>query len=523
MRKSYKFSRNKSKSTNKIPSTRNSRIDIVSKKSNKKLKTNTIKYIEKIQKNWRIFFKRKIENKIIKIQSIYRGYNLRKIFNDIVILNKKLECFFFIIRITMFRHGIKYDYLANKRIDYYSDHKKTKQFLLLQRRIKYFLFFKKIKKLEKLGIFNNIYIKTTEYRIKIKSKKTVDRYLSKPIIKYHIPLTYINMIQNNYRLHLKYIKKLPKHNIDKASLNKCPLITKHSKMKIINNEEIYKNVKMRPINNIKDFHMKIYYKYTPLLFIQRKYKERYNYLKENFKLKKHEKIKKTIINKHHYIYHATVIDVTDKILVIQKNIKYFLYRKHSMINLIPKRKIDKCIIRKSYGFREDIKTYFYEEFVTRLVIIIKKFFLSLYLNELLQKKKINKSTKNVINTASKLINELKKDSAKNQTTGLQLNNSVKLLKRKETFNLSQKKIKPVVNKQRHSSLLNNNDSNQIKDNKANKKKVSFKNDIKAVKKDKNFLTRSTPRYELDNNIKNSQSFKKNENHYIRKKDSKKKK
>ena len=106
----------------------------------------------------------------------------------------------------MFRHRIKYDYLANKRIDYYSDHKKTKQFLLLQRRIKYFLFMKKIKILEKLGIFENAYIKTLEYRTKIKSKKSVDRYFSKTIIKFHIPLTQIISIQKNYRLHLKYIK-----------------------------------------------------------------------------------------------------------------------------------------------------------------------------------------------------------------------------------------------------------------------------------------------------------------------------
>ena len=76
----------------------------------------------------------------------------------------------------------------------------------MQRRIKYFLFIKKIKILEKLGIFENAYIKTLEYRTKIKSKNTVDRYLSKPIIKYHIPLTQLISIQKNYRLHLKYIK-----------------------------------------------------------------------------------------------------------------------------------------------------------------------------------------------------------------------------------------------------------------------------------------------------------------------------
>ena len=145
----------------------------------------------------------------------------------------------------MFRHAINHDYLANKRIDYYSNHKKAKQFLLLQRRIRYFLFMKKIKILEKMGIFNDIYIKTVEYRTKIKSKISEDKYNAKPIYKYHVPLTEIIMIQNNYRMHLKYIKKLPRHCINKLSLNRCPLIFKQVKIKKINEEDIYKNVKMR--------------------------------------------------------------------------------------------------------------------------------------------------------------------------------------------------------------------------------------------------------------------------------------
>ena len=262
----------KSKSTSKIPSKRNSVSSV--KFAPTKLNIAKVKNIEIIQRNWRYYFKKNIEKKIIKIQSIYRGYNIRRIFNEIIILNKKLECFFFIIKITMFRHGIKYDYMANKRIDYYSDHKKSKNFLLLQRKIRYFLFMKKINILNQMGIFDNIYIKKIEYRKKIKSKKSKDKYLAKPTYKYHIPLTKIIKIQQNYKIHLKYIKKLPKHNINKISLNKCPLITKITKIKKIDKEDIYKNVKIKPINNGKDSYNKINYKYIPLLLIQRKYKLR---------------------------------------------------------------------------------------------------------------------------------------------------------------------------------------------------------------------------------------------------------
>ena len=38
---------------------------------------------------------------------------------------------------------------------------------------------------------------------------------------------------------------------------------------------------MKPINNGKDFYNIINYRYTPLLLIQRKYKERFNYLKKS--------------------------------------------------------------------------------------------------------------------------------------------------------------------------------------------------------------------------------------------------
>ena len=260
----------------------------VSKKSSRKSSINFfnnnfhLKKVSIIQKNWRIFYKNKIEGKIIKIQKIFKGYLTRQLFEEVYILNKKLECFFFIIRTTMFKHAINYDYLANKRIDYYSDHKNTKYFLLLQRRIRYFLFMKKIKILDKIGLFNKLYIQNEEFRTKINSKQTADKYLSKPIIKYHRPLSKIIMIQRNYLLHAKIMRKMNKNKINKFHLNKCPLITKEDNYLDIEKINANKTVLNKIIIEKKDFYTKINYDYSPLLFIQRYYKERFKYMKENY-------------------------------------------------------------------------------------------------------------------------------------------------------------------------------------------------------------------------------------------------
>jgi hypothetical protein len=208
---------------------------------------------------------------------------------------------------------------------------------------------KKIKILDKLGIFNDVYIITKEYRTKIKSKMTLDKYLAKPILKFHRPLTKIKMIQKNYLIHAKIMKKINKQKINKIFLNKCPLITKEEKY---NTEEISednnKNILNKVINIKKDFYTKVNYNYTPLTLIQKRYKERFNYLKENYKLKKHSKLLKKVKNKHHYIYHSYVVSSIFEVLTIQKNIRYFLYRKHSMVNLVKKLHMKKCEIKKKY-------------------------------------------------------------------------------------------------------------------------------------------------------------------------------
>ena len=411
----------------------------------------------------------------------------------------------------MFRHAIKYDYLANKRIDYYSDHKNTKYFLLLQRRIRYFLFTKKIKVLDEKGLFNNIYIKTIEYRTKIKSKMTSDKYLAKPIYKFHRPLSKIIMIQRNYLAHAKLMKKLNKQRINKLDLNKCPLITREERY--FNNEEIdvYKDIKNKVVINKKDFYTKINYDYRPLIFIQQQYKERFNFLKENFKLKKHSKLLKKVNNKHHYIYHSHVNNAMYEVLLIQKNIKYFLYRRHSMINLLKKVKIRKCEIKKEYEARGNVKKFFYEEFVSRLIVIIKRFFLSLYL-KILKKNSRHKmiaslglNDYNYLDSVRTNTNESNNTVKKRNSISSESNKPIrkqqshKKTTRKETMNISPNKINSHT---KQSNLIPNSESRNYKE-RNQKKKVTFKSDMKLNKK----IDRNEEQQKIESPSKSTQRIK----------------
>ena len=177
---------------------------------------------------------------------------------------------------------------------------------------------------------------------------------------------------------------------------------------------------------------------------------------------------------------ARVIDAMEQICLIQKNIKYFLYRKDSLINLIPKRRKEKCQIDRSFGFRELIKKYFYEEFITRIFNIITQYFLSFYFNIMKKNYILNKTDdkKNVIVDNNPAVQK-KRNSFKTETN-IHYINKVKALKRIQTFNVPLPKPKPVINKPRQSNLsIPNEESIQTKEKeKSSKKKVSFKNDSK---------------------------------------------
>ena len=494
-----------SKSSSKNQSKTNIYLNPISSNSSK------LKKLKIIQKNWRIYYNKTIKNKIIKIQSIFRGYLIREMFNEVYILNKKLECFFFIVKLTMFRHAMKFDYLSNKRIEYYSNHKNTKYFLLLQRRIRYFLFMKKIRLLEKQGKFKNIFIKTQENRAKIASKMTKDKYLAIPIMKFHRPLSKIILIQKNYLIHLKILKKIKKQKINKILLDKCPLITKVEKYI---NEELQndpKNILNRVINIKKDFYTKVNYDYSPLLLIQQRYKERYKYLKENYKLKKHSKLLKKVNNKHHYIYHAYVVSSMYEVLMIQKNIRYFLYRKNSIVNLVKKLSMKKCEIKKQYEVRGNVKKYFYEEFVRRLMIIIRRTFLSI--NFKLFKKSIIAKKVPILNLNdfyyidSSKSGELKFGQKRSAISSIfeksqKFKQQIKKHIRKETYHRTSKKSLPTAN-QSSTDIKNYKERNLVrKVTFRSGSKSSFKN-IPSSEERNNDNTTISPNKYMKNLLKNS--------------------
>ena len=177
-----------------------------------------------------------------------------------------------------------------------------------------------------------------------------------------------------------------------------------------------------------------------------------------------------------------------EVLMIQKNIKYFLYRRHSMINLLKKVRIKKCEIKKQYEARGNVKKYFYEEFARRLIIIIRRFFLLLYLKILKKNSKARKvysfglSDYNYINSLNsgeisvgRRKSGLSLESIKTPTHKNRQNNQ----QGKETFTrLSNKNIEKI----KQSNLINNNEAKTYKD-RHSKKKVTFKSDTKVIKKD----------------------------------------
>ena len=62
-----------------------------------------------------------------------------------------------------------------------------------------------------------------------------------------------------------------------------------------------------------------------MIFFQKFYKKRYLYLKNNYKLAKYKTLHKTVINKCEYIQYVIVENNIYSALMIQKNIRYFLY------------------------------------------------------------------------------------------------------------------------------------------------------------------------------------------------------
>ena len=146
-----------------------------------------------------------------------------------------------------------------------------------------------------------------------------------------------------------------------------------------------------------------------------------------------------------------------------------------MVNLIPKIVIPKCEMKKSYGYREYIKQFFYEEFTRRLFIIIRKFFLSIYLKTMKANCKFmkNNSNNSFINSNNISIPSPEKRNSFKDVSSLHFAPGIKSFNRKETFSIPTQRSKVSPIKTRQSNFANNNDSKD-----KGKKKVSFKHELK---------------------------------------------
>ena len=212
--------------------------------------------------------------------------------------------------------------------------------------------------------------------------------------------------------------------------------------------------------------------------------------------KKHSKLLKKVNNKHHYIYHAYVVDGLKEVLLIQKNIKYLLYRRHSMVNLVKKRNIIKCEINKKFEIRESVKKYFYEEFAKRLVYIIKKFFIN-YNLKIFRKNSINRKISSLGFNEGKYIDNSINSSdppIKKRRNSLSSQSSTKSNKARKSMSRQKTQKKEILSSSANKILSFSKQSNlkDSKDDKAyrernSKKKVTFKSDIKKAMKDSRIL------------------------------------
>ena len=369
-----------------------------------------INQIKTIQRIWRKYFYLIVNNKIIFIQKIIKGWFVRRLINNIVKEIEKLDKFCIIIKITVLYHAIHFNYYKARRNEYNNNHRFTRLFLKLQRRIKKFLIAQKIKYILRTNDLSNLYIFIQ--KILLIDKKNLSN--NQIFIRKIKPISKIIMLQKNIRYFLLYkARKL----INKSSYNKNYYFKKVIKAHIIQRKphsHLYPerqglNCK---VQNQMCFFTKSIIVLKPLLFLQKNYKQRYNYLIEEEIITKKLKILKISLNEHAYFTRTVKKNEYPKIKLLQSEIKYFIYRLNSNINLVPKVYINKCSFTKCYGIgKKKLKSQFFKQFILDyhniIIIHIRKFVMG-KLKKLLPRLKKNK-TRIEKNTKDKILFALKEN------------------------------------------------------------------------------------------------------------------
>ena len=398
-----------------------------------------INQIKIIQRLWRKYFYLIVNNKIIFIQKIIKGWFVRRLINNIIKEIEKLDKFCIIIKITVLYHAIHFNYYKARRSDYNNNHRLTKLFLKLQRRIKKFLIIKKIKYILRTNDLSNLYVFIQ--KILVIDKKNLNN--NQIYIRKIKPISKIIMLQKNIRYFLLYkARKL----INKSSFNKNYYFKKIIKAHLIQKKvhsHLYPehegfNCKVK--NNISFFTKSIIV-LKPLLFLQNNYKKRYNYLIEEEIITKKLKILKISLNEHAYFTRIVKKNEYPKIKLLQNEIKYFIYRINSNINLISKVYVKKCSFTKCYGIgKKMLKSHFYLKFITNysnIIINQTRKFIMAKLKKLAPKPKKTK-TRIEKNTKDKILFALKE------------NPNTFILKNEDTMNSMKKK--KVTFKEKKSQL-----------------------------------------------------------------------
>ncbi len=409
-----------------------------------------INQIKIIQKIWRKYFYLIVNNKIIFIQKIIKGWFVRRLINNILKEIEKLDKFCIIIKITVLYHHIHFNYYKARRNEYNNNHRLTKLFLKLQRRIKKFLIVQKIKYILKTNDLSNLYI--IIQKILLINKKNLNN--NQIYIRKIKPISKIIMLQKNIRYFLLYkARKL----INKSSFNKNYYFKKIIKAYLIQRKPhshlypVHQGLNYK-VQNKMCFFTKSIIVLKPLLFIQKNYKQRYNYLIESEKITKKLKILKISLNEHAYFTRIVKKNEYPKLKLLQNEIRYFIYRLNSNINLVSKVYLNKCSYTKCYGIgKNKIKSQFYKQLILDYYKIILIHIRKLVMNKLKKLSPRYKKNKTRIekNTKEKILFALKENPnsfiLKNEEPLISMKKKkVTFMEKKNQNNITRKNSEPIL-------------------------------------------------------------------------------
>lgn len=294
-----------------------------------------------LQQFWKKYFKFIILKKIIILQKNVKGWFTRKVLLEIRMINDKISKFLLLLKCFALLNSFHIRKKKKKMIKF-GKPILARKFLNLQKYIRHFLLYRKIMSVISRNDLNGLYLIPDKFLKTCKKHNNVNTFL----LKKHRPISKILTLQKNIRYF--YFTNRPKPRINKIFMLHNFYFTKIIKQyKLEKTNRPHSTEGLIPIKKPKkqSTFIKKIINLLPLLYIQKKYKQRYKYLVIQKFYKKSKRIDKS--SRHDCSF--TKIFKVDKMkyfLFVQYHIKYFLYRINSAPNIITKQYLNRMVLTK---------------------------------------------------------------------------------------------------------------------------------------------------------------------------------